>query len=172
MGVAAPGAIGTAVQFGRSAFTATNMRTPGPHNFRLEPGRYQVYELTGSAAPNGAPFDIFGDKGATSITPEEVKVTGAKGEHLVTSPPSDIETVTRGSNVYTSAVQFRVKQTDNYAVEVTPPAAPGGRVLVARSIRDTAISSAVWIGLLVVGLLLSIVGFILLIVGIIRRRLA
>jgi hypothetical protein len=167
LGVAAPGGVGTAAQFSRSAITAASIATPGTQHIHLQPGRYRIYEKTGtSTTGNGFPF---GDNGTASLTPEEVVVAGAHGERPHVNPSTDYsETVTRGTAVYTSAASFTVTKTDDYTIAVTPPSP--GRALVARSLRDTAVAAAVWIALAAVGLLLSIIGVVLLIIGIVRRR--
>jgi hypothetical protein len=171
IGVATPGGIGTGVQFTDSVFTAGSIQTPGTIAPHLKPGRYRVYEKTGTSPNNpGSPGFPFGDKGSTTLTPGDVTVTGAHDEHPTVGESDNNETVTRGTNVYTSALTFRVTKGDDYKITVTPPHEATGRALVSRSLRDTAVAAATWIAMTVIGTLMSILGLVLLIIGIIRRR--
>jgi hypothetical protein len=146
------------------AFAGPSYPTPVRVHLRAVPTTYVVYELTGGRFGDGT----LDGGGLTTITPDQVRVTAPDGSPV---PVSELvgmdQTVTRGSEVYTGAVQFDTPSSGTYLVEI---ATPGTRVVVGRSLGSALGGPLRWLAGVGSGGLLFLVGLVLLIVGLARRR--
>jgi hypothetical protein len=163
--VAVLGAVETAVPFIRTLTQSTSDATPAEIRAHLSHGTYEVYELTGDRSSAFSPVQ----PGSVDIGPGNVTVTPSGGGQplLVTGEGAD-ETLTRGTDVYTGAVQFAVPSAGDYVVRVT--SSRPTRVVLARSLGGIARSVVGWIIAGAAGALVALIGLVLLIVGLVRRR--
>jgi hypothetical protein len=163
--VAVLGGAETAVPFIQTLTKSTSHATPAEIHAHLSHGTYEVYELTGDRSSAFSPVR----PGSVDIGPSNVTVTPSGGGQplLVTSEGAD-ETLTRGTNIYTGAVQFAVPSAGDYVVRVT--SSRPTRVVLARSLGGIARSVVGWIIAAAAGALLAVLGLVLLIVGLVRRR--
>ena len=144
-------------------FTSAEYPVPtvSPLHLHLRHARYTVYERTGSRS-------AFGIRpGVITIDSTQVSVRGPAGEPVYVFPDRDTETITRGSAVYTGAVQFDVPTTGDYDVRISPRRATS--VVIARSLTDAVRSVLVWFGTAAIGGILLVAGLVMLIVGATRR---
>jgi len=144
---------------------APSMATPGAARRHLGKGTWVVYERTGSRHGVGITFTQNAD---VTIDPTEVTVTGPDGSTLTVDETTVSETITRGSSIYTGAVQFRVPRPGVYTVQVDTP--EPGQVLVGRSLGDTFRSLIAPVLAGAGGGLLVGVGIVLFIIGTVRRN--
>jgi hypothetical protein len=144
-------------------FTSAEYPVPtvSPLHLHLRHARYTVYERSGSRSAFGI------RRGVITIDSTQVSVRGPAGESVYVFPDSHTETITRGSAVYTGAVQFDVPTTGDYDVRISPRLATS--VVIARSLTDAVRSVLVWVGTAVIGGILFLTGLVMLIVGATRR---
>jgi hypothetical protein len=122
---------------------------PGSTPLSLTPGKYVVFERSGS------------------LRPEQVHVTGPDEERVtVTSLGAESETITRGSVQYEGVATFRASTSGEYEVEIT---SEPRQAIVARSLIDTFGGVIGWFLIGLAGGGLVVLGVILLIIGIVRR---
>ena len=125
---------------------------PGSTPLELKPGKYVVFERTGS------------------LRPDQVRVTGPDEETVaVTSLGDESETITRGSVEYTGTATFRASTSGEYVVEIT---SEPRQAVVARSLIDTFGGVVGWFLLGLLGGFVVVLGVVLLIIGIVRRSRA
>jgi hypothetical protein len=144
-----------------------SLATPGTTHRHLSAGTWIIFQRTGTRS--GAGGFTFSQNGAPDLLPEQVTVTGpgsGSGAPSVPAVPTSAnETITQGSRVYTSALQFDVVTAGDYTVAVDAP----GQVLITRSLGHTFGSLLVPLLLAGVGGVLALTGVVLLIVGSVRR---
>jgi hypothetical protein len=133
---------------------------PGETSMSLEPGRYVVFERTGSRTDAG-PFH-YSQTDAPRIGAREVVVEGPGGTLVTVTPASINETVTRGSSIYFGVAEFRIREGGSYHVTVNSRSS--GEVIVGREMLDSLKSAVVWIAISVVGFLLLVAGVIVAVV--------
>jgi hypothetical protein len=157
------GVVETVVPFVRTLTRSTPYPTPADIHAHLSKGTYEVYELT-SRHSGFSPVE----PGTTDIDPRDVSVVSASGSHLLVTGEGANETITRGDDVYTGAVQFAVPAAGVY--EVSVHSGSPTRVIVARSLGGIFRSVVGWFVTALAGGLVFVVGVVLLIVGLVRRR--
>jgi hypothetical protein len=145
-----------------------SIKTPGSRQLRLEPGKYMIYEKTGTTTGVG-PVTVTHDNSVT-IDPSQVRITASDGANVVVSEVTVNDTIIQGSRRYTAAVEFKVHNSGVYQIQIN--SAEHGQVLVARSIGDALSARWRWLAGGGVGGLLSLLGTVLLLVGVIRRNRA
>jgi hypothetical protein len=144
--------------------TTRSVSTPGSTQRHLDAGTWLIFERTGTTT-GGAGFTITRNS-LTDLTPDEVSVTGPSGAVTVRLAAPN-QTITRGSTIYTSAVQFRVVIAATYQIRVdsvTP-----GEVLIGRSLSDVFRGFLGFALLGGLGALFLFIGVVLLIVRAARR---
>ena len=77
------------------------------------------------------------------------------------------QTITRGGNVFTGAVQFDTPAAGMYEVDVL---VPGSEVVVGRSLGSALGGPARWLGGVAAGGFLVLLGIVLVVVGLAQRR--
>jgi hypothetical protein len=147
------------------AINGPSMTTPGFTERRLAPGHWVVYQRTGTTT--GEPGFTFTHNGFPDIDPGQVTVTGLDGSQLAVAQVSTDETLTKGSQIYTAAVQFDVLSRGLYRINVDSDAP--GEVVIARSLGDTFRSLIAPLAAAGAGSVLFVTGLVLLIVGTARR---
>jgi hypothetical protein len=165
--LAVPSGIQIALPFVRT-ISSKAVATPGVAHVRLERGGYTIFERTGTTAGGGG-FTVTRNN-AVSIDPSQVSVTAAGGgDRLVVKPATGVtERITRGSEIFTGAIRFRVDARGDYEVRVDT--SRPGDVLVARSFGDTLHSVLGWVGAALGGAAIGLAGITMLIIGSVRRR--
>ena len=160
------------------AFTEPSFAIPGTTSVQLEPGRYAVYELTGSKSQTG-PITYSSNHRAT-IGPGDVTVTDPAGQTVVVERVTLTETLQRDEAIFTAAVTFRAASSGRYTVAVDPPteragptattpATTGpGTAVVAPDLGDKFASLALWFVLVGVAAVLFVIGFIAMIISAVR----
>jgi hypothetical protein len=129
----------------------------------LGAGRYNVFERTGTRS--GGAGLTFTDRRA--ITIRDVTVLAPTGESLPVRAVGGNETITRGSEIFTSAATFTTPAAGSY--DITVSGANGGSYVVARPITETFARQLPWFGLGALAAVVAALGLVLLIVGIVRR---
>jgi hypothetical protein len=129
----------TAVPFVRTVTRSSSYPTPAVLHTHLTHGTYEIYELT---AHKSSSLSIA-HPGTVDIAPTDVTVTSTSGQPVTVTSEGADETLTRGLDVYTGAVQFAVPTTGSYVVEVR--SATTERVILARSLGSIARSVVGWI---------------------------
>ncbi len=130
-------------------------------------GQYEIYEQTSESG-----FSFGDDSGATTITPDEVTITGPNGEP-VTSEARDraTERVTVDGVVYVGVVRFHAGSKGEYTLKfATPATGEAHDVVVGRSVLDSLRAGLPWWGLTVLGGGAFVAGVVMWIVGASRRR--
>ena len=148
-------------------FSASAHSVPSRFPIHLRHTSYTVFERT--SEDSGFSFGVR-PTGRVTIEPSQVTVTAPDGRPVFVYPARNRETMSRGSDDYTSAVQFDAPTGGTYEVRVssrTPTA-----VIVTRPLRDVVRSVLVWFGTGAVGAIIVIAGLVMLIVGITRRSRA
>ena len=164
--LAAPPAYKVVTTIVQTVVSPKTVRVPGQTRLHLKPGKYLVFQRTGTTTGGGG-ITFSRDRGV-SLAPSMVTVTEATGEGLDVGVPGSTQTITRGGRKYTGAVEFRIPNTDDYVIRVDAP--PQDDVLVARSLGEAFRSLVPWIGLGVLAFLVFAAGVTLLIVGEVRRH--
>ncbi|MFN7151560.1 MAG: hypothetical protein ACK4V6_19030 [Microthrixaceae bacterium] len=156
------------VRSGASALGAEADDSPVTIEWDLDPGRYTLFELTGSQVSGGGVN--AGMSSFPSLGPEDVQVVGPNGRTVTVAVGGVTETIQRGRSVYTGAVTFTVEEPGRYAVQVG--GAPD-RVLLTRTLFDGASRSLpLLIGGAVVGGVAMTAFLVMVIVRAQRRRTA
>ena len=159
LGVVA-GGVSVIVPFTRAVSSDKTMAVPGRATFHLSSGKYLVYERTGRT---GSDPEL-----SPSIDAVDVRITGPGETNVKVSPDSGAtETITKGSQEYTGAVEFEIDDAGDYDVEIF--GGGPGRALVAPSLSQIFRRAAPWIVVGGIAGLLLLAGIILTIVGAIRR---
>jgi hypothetical protein len=148
-------------------FSSSAHSVPSHFPIHLRHARYTVFERTSETSGFS-----FGTRptGRVTIEPSQVTVTAPDGEPVFVYQARNGDTMSRGSNEYTSAVQFDAPMGGTYDVRVSSRAPTA--VIVTRSLRDVIRSVLVWFGTGAVGGIILIAGLVMLIVGITRRSRA
>jgi hypothetical protein len=146
------------------AFTSPAYSVPGDLDLHLHRARYTVYQRTGSKSTFGS---VHADPDSVNIDASAVSVTGTDGSTVPVSFDSNSETLTRGSDVYTGALEFDVPAAGEYDVAFRN--ANPTTVVVARSLTDALHGSVKWFATGAFGGLVFLVGIVMLIVGATRR---
>src|SRR3954471_23779366 len=165
--VAAPPVVIMGVRGARTLTTAST-NTPATIQRHLGTGTWMVFERTGTTTGSGGV--TFTHNNIPDLTPEQVTVTDPAGVRVPTRVVTVNETITKGSRIYTAAVQFHADSAGRYQVQIITPDAR--QVLIARSLGETFRG---FIPLAVIasgGGLLFLAGAVLLIVGAVRRSRA
>ncbi|MDQ6615291.1 MAG: hypothetical protein M3083_11225 [Actinomycetota bacterium] len=98
------------------AINAPSLTTPGTLQRQLKAGTWLVAQNTGSRS--GALGFTFGHNNAPDLEPNQVKVTGPDGSQLPVERVKVHQTITKGSRIYTAAVQFDVHSPGAYTIRV------------------------------------------------------
>lgn len=139
--------------------------TPTTVERSLSAGTWVIYQRTGTTVDGGGFTTTH--NGIPDLSPDEVSVTDSSGRPIAVRPVTFNETITKGSRIYTGAVQFRVTRRDVYRIQVITGGSSA--VLIARSFGDTFRN---FVALAVVGSaggFIFVLGLVLLIVGVVRR---
>jgi flagellar basal body-associated protein FliL len=118
------------VSSGLNNLTAPAMNPPATRVTTLSPGRYTLYQRTGTQSGGGG--ITFSENGPADLTPSDVQVTGPDGE-VPTEADPDNETLDRNGAVYTGALSFQVVTHGQYQVHVSGPPT---QVVLARALFD------------------------------------
>lgn len=157
-------ASGVAVYASKAAVSLldhTPQLTPRVDTLSLDPGTYLVFEALSQP--------VLGADVVPVLTPRDVTVTSASGEHLATSVPGLLETRTYADVSYRGVVSFTVTRSDTYRIRMVLP--PGGHaaVFIAPSLSTTLSRGLGWLGLALLGGALAVLGVVLVIVQSVRR---
>jgi hypothetical protein len=142
--------------------------TPVHVSLQCHAGDYLVYQNTGTS-DSAPPFDV-GQSGPLTITPRQVKVTGPSGNPVPTWQGTGSETITKGSQRYSSVVGFNAPAAGTYSVTVESSAPTA--VIIAPSLGSQVTHGAPWLLLSGAGVVIAVVGLVLLIVNANRRSRA
>lgn len=155
--------IASVVLIARTAIDATSMASmpvPGSQSYTLDPGTYNVYEKTGSAA----------DPGESSILLKDITVTSPTNTDLTVSSPLTNETLTDSSGTWAAIGRFTAATHGSYRVDIaTKPSTTSTRAKIGPSFTSLTGDIVGWVLLMLGGGLVFIVGTILFIVGLVRR---
>ena len=145
--------------------TLTSREYPVPTHLslHLRPERYTVFERTGSRSG----FSFSSGSGHVTIDPSQVTITAPDGENVFVFQAVNNDTITRGSNEYTSAVEFDAPTSGNYDIRLSTRTSTW--VVITRSVPDTIRSVLVWFGIGAVGGIMLVAGLVMLIMGVTRR---
>jgi hypothetical protein len=147
------------------AINPPSVTTPGTTDLQLGTGTWYLFERTGETS-GGAGF-TFNQNNATTLDPGQVTITGPDGTALPATFVSDHETITKGSRIYTAALQFHVPTAGRFTIQLNTSGP--GVVLIARPLTHTFRALAVPFVLTGFGGAVAVVGLVLLIVGSVRR---
>lgn len=157
------------VRSGVSAIGAEAYDSPVTIERDLDPGRYTLFELTGSQIGGGGGIEA-GTYSFPTLGPDDVQVVGPDGRTVVVGVGGIAETIQRGRSVYTGAVTFTVEDPGRYSVQV---GGPPDRVILTRTLFDGASRSLpLLVGGAVVGGVASTAFLVMVIVRAQRRRSA
>ncbi len=145
---------------------STAYAVPSRVQIHLRKADYVVYERTGTRSGFGG-LGGLGQRNPVTIDASQVTVTAPDGARVPVYGDTNNDTMTRGSAVYTGAVEFHTPRSGTYAVDLATRNAT--TVLIARSIRDALRSALPWFATAAVGGGLAMTGGIMLIVGATRR---
>jgi hypothetical protein len=145
-------------------FTSPSYAVPGDLYLHLHHARYTVYQHSGTRSTFGS---TRSDPSTVRIDPSAVQVKASDGSTVAVFADPNNETLTRGSDVYSGALQFNVPADGAY--DVTFANSTSTTVVVARSLSDALHGALKWFGVGAVGGTVVITGFVLLIVGATRR---
>jgi hypothetical protein len=142
--------------------------TPAHVTLQCQVGDYLVYQHT--ATTDSGPGFSISHGGPLTIGPDQVEVIGPDGSRVPTWSGTGSETITKGSQTYSSAVGFHAAMAGTYSVAVqsTMPTS----VIIAPSLGSQVAHAALWLLLSAAGGLIAVVGLVLLIVGSSRRARA
>ncbi len=146
------------------AFTSPAYAVPGDIQVHLRRARYTVYQRSGTKSTFGS---VRSDPNAIRMDPSALSVRGPDGSTVPVSIDPDIETLTRGSNVYTGALVFDVPAGGEYVLSFQNRIPT--TVVVARSLTDALHGALPWFGVGAFGGAVVIAGVVMLIVGATRR---
>jgi hypothetical protein len=156
------------VRSGASAFSAEVYDSPLTIERDLDPGRYTVFELTGSQVGGGG--IEAGTYSFPTLGPDDVQVVDSDGRTVAVGVGGIAETIQRGRSVYTGAVTFTVEEPGRYSVQV---GGPPDRVILTRTLFDGASRSLpLLIGGAVIGGVAMTSFLVMVIVRAQRRRVA
>jgi len=148
---------------GLAGLTAPTLTVPGTATRHLSPGRYLVFEATGSEQ-GGAGF-TFSENQPPVTTPEDVTVVGPDAARVPVAFTRSDQTLKRGGRVYTGVVEFHVERAGVYRITVQGAA---HQVVISRSLFDGQASTIVTLVLAV--LVAGIAGLALIIATIVHAR--
>ncbi len=141
------------------AIDAPSMATPRTVRRHLSAGTYVVFERTGTRAGFGG-FSVS-NLGSPELQPADVTVTGPDGSPVPVGFVGLNETLTRGSGIYTGALQFSALTSGTYTITVGGPQL---EVIVTRSLNEALKGILTFVVVGGIGGLLVLVGFVVLIV--------
>jgi len=137
---------------------------PGTVHVHLSTGKYVIYEQTGSKRRVGPITVTHND--APTITVDDVDVSAPSGESVPVDYMRTMETITRGSKMFTGVVDFTNTEAGEYTITVRSSAT---EVIITRSIGDEFMSRIGFLFGGLVGGVTTATGFVLLVVGVVRR---
>lgn len=138
---------------------------PGVFRWHLETGTWLISQRTGTTVNAGSLN--YTKNNIPTIVPGQVYVLGPGGQQLFDTPTTFSFTITRGSAIYTGAVEFVVRTPGIYTVSIQSSRA--GQITITPSLGQI-VDNIIWFATAgVAGILVGIFGLILLIVGIVRR---
>ena len=97
----------------------TPVAVPGSTRLRLEPGRYVVFERTGSIARTGPVTRTVRER--PSLNAKSIRITDPNGTVVPAGRDGATETITNDTEIFTSAVLFEATVPGDYLVTVTDP---------------------------------------------------
>jgi hypothetical protein len=137
---------------------------PGTVHLELGPGRYTIFERTGTSRQYG-PISTSRSR-APSVTAAQVHVTDSSGSPVPVEPACACETVERNGRTFWSVLEFRTPRRDDYTLSFRTA---GGQVLVVRSLGDILGARVPWLVTGGIGGVVVLLGGVMLVVGTIRR---
>jgi hypothetical protein len=146
------------------AFTSPSYIVPGDLHLHLHHTRYTVYQRTGTKSAFGS---VKSDPSSVRLDPSELLVTASDGSRVPVSSDDNIETLTRGSSVYSGSLQFDAPAGGDYFLSFANTSST--TVVVARSLTDALHGALTWFAVGALGGALLIGGGVMLIVGATRR---
>lgn len=164
-------AIPAGVIFGVRVFrtiSVPTVTTPATVERHLGSGTWIVFERTGTR--RGSIDFTFRENDGPNLSPRQVTVTGPDGSQVPVGLADGNETITKGSRIFTSALDFKVVRPGLYTIAVDTPGTE--EILISRSVLGTFRSLAVAFAFGGIGGLLFLTGIVLLVVGSIRRSKA
>jgi hypothetical protein len=164
----AVGVVGAAAVSGHSFLAAmVGPVEPTPAHFTrdLQPGSYLIYQLTGTSHRIG-PLTTSFDSGVT-INVGAVVILGPDGRLVPLSPPTFTQTVDRGDEHFTGAVEFVVHDPGVYRIDIETP---GQQVIVAASLGNMFGRARAWLAIVVLAMLLGTAGLVVLVVSLVSGR--
>jgi uncharacterized membrane protein YidH (DUF202 family) len=145
--------------------TSPSYAVPGDIRVHLRHANYTVYQHTGTRSTFGSTHDD--NPPAIRMAPSALAVTAPDDSSVPVEFDGNDETLTRGSNVYSGALTFRVPSSGEYDLTFTNPTPT--TVVIARSLSDAVRSVAAWFAGAALGAAIAVGGVIMLIVGMVRR---
>ncbi len=144
-------AIGVALSFAVAAFawvrvissvvgavTETPQATPGLTERSFSPGRYGVFERTGTSTGGGG--ITFTENQLPRLRPGDVTVTGPNGAVVATRFMGSNETINQSGHMYTGVVEFDITESGRYQVQI---GRVQGEAIVTRGLLDGQASNLV-----------------------------
>jgi hypothetical protein len=146
------------------SFTSPVYEAPGSFQMHLHHATYTVYQHTETRSVFGS---VQRDVPLVRITPSNLTVTAPDGTIVPVSFTTDVETLTRRTDVYRGTLVFDAPRGGDYVVRFNNPSPT--TVIVSRSILDALRGVWPWFGVGALGGALLITGLVMLIVGATRR---
>ena len=166
--IAATSVVFIAVGVGRAVFdgmTGPIYTTPFSTSVALQQHRYVLWQLTGTSSGGGFSAST---SGSVTLGSGNVQVKGPDNAVIETAQSSRSETLIRGNQLFTAALEFRAPAAGEYRLAVL--SVPPTSVIVSRDFVDSAAAAAGWFAGVGAGGLAFLTGFIVLLVGFSRSR--
>jgi hypothetical protein len=120
------------------ALTESPLATPGSTDRTFTPGRYGVFERTGTSRGGGGV--TFTENDLPELRTGDVTVTGPTGATVPTRYMGAHETINQNGAVYTGVVEFHITEPGRYHVQIDRVP---GQVIVTRDLLDGQASNLV-----------------------------
>jgi hypothetical protein len=164
-------AIGGSVQLAGVISSASPQPIPGRFQVSLGSGQWEIYQLTGTrsgVSAGGVSVNVTHFQ-ALSLTASMVTITGANGAQVPvetqsgdyeagSAQVSTIQTLQKGSDIYTGVATFQVPAAGSYVVSVVNSSA--GAVVVSRPVLSDFAALLPWLGGGLLGAVCLLIGLI------------
>jgi hypothetical protein len=138
--------------------------TPTDQVKHLSPGRYVIFERTGTQSGVGG-FSVT-ENAAVTITPAQVIITDPSGRAVAADAETSNQTTNRNGQIFTGAVRFQASTSGRYEIRVTSDSP--SQVIISEDLGPAFAAVLGWFGALFGGMVLLTVGIVVLVRG--RRR--
>lgn len=141
------------------SLSGPTVAVPGRTRVHLERGRWIIFERTGSRQNTGPVRTT--ENGDVTIGVDDVAVTSSSGASSPVRGVTGLQTIDRGSGIYTGAVEFTVPADGDYDVDIS--GVPSTSAIVARPVTDTFVDVARWALLGILAMAAATVGLVFLV---------